>query len=82
MIEGNFTSYHFRRTFHIVSGVERAMIKYPLSNDREMITNIAVSLSTRASNEDSRRLREDFTIMEKAPTRVKAPTITFSFQTL
>ena len=55
-----------------MSGVERAMIKYPLSNDREMITNIAVSLSTRASNEDSRSLRKDFTILEKAPTRVES----------
>ena len=40
----------------------------------------------RASNKGSRRLREDITIMEKAPTRVfswlKAPTSAFTFKTL
>ena len=42
--------------------------------------------ATRASNDPSRRLREDFTIMEKTPTRafswLKVSTNTFTFKTL
>ena len=41
---------------------------------------------SRASNDGSRRLREDFTITEKAPTRafswLKTPTSAFTFKTL
>ena len=45
----------------------------------------ATGTGTRASNESQRKIREDITITEKAPTRaiswLQAPTSAFTFQT-
>ena len=56
-----------------------SVIKYTLKWGLAGIAWLRLRLNNRASNEGSRRLREDFTITEKAPTRafswLKAPLV-------
>ena len=75
----------FPRTLHGWCGVSEILLQSSSNLPGDLLQKLWSEkwrVDSRASNEGYPKVREDFTIMEKAFSWLKAPTSTFTFKTL